>query len=103
MRGERGSVDVLAIEHSAIDGNAGGQGREIVAQRVEIRDVQTCYAAHRGLYHLRVEGVGSACGADDVTDAKPVCRAYDGAQIARVLHAVKRQDEFRCRCVGKTR
>ena len=44
--------------------------------------------AHSCLHHLWIVYVHRVCAAYYVLNAEPVCYAYDGAKVARVLHAV---------------
>ena len=90
--GEWLGVDVVAVEEGAIDGEVAWQrieqGGEVIIIYVYARD-----AAHRGLYHLGVPGVGSVGAADEGGDAEPVGDADDGAEVAGVLYAVEGEGE----------
>ena len=87
---ECGVVDIMAVEQGAVHGNAVGQ----VVQKFDQVAAGYLYAAecaHSGLDYLGREGIDGVGGAHDVAYAVPHGRTDDGAEVARVLHAVEGQ------------
>ena len=54
-----------------------------------IMDFYVCQCAHCGLYGLRAENICGVGAANDMFDAEPVGKPYDGTEIAGVLYAVQ--------------
>ena len=86
-------VNVVAIEERAAHGDALRQVSQ-PARQVSVVHLDAPHGSHRGLHHLGGEHVGRGSRGENVTDAKPVGNAHDGAHVARVLHAVERQAKF---------
>ena len=91
ISGEWLFVDVLSVEHGAIDGTLAVSEQ---LQQVAIYNMYVCDAAHGSLNDLGVIDVGGVGRAIDGVDAKPVGNADDGSYVAGVLNAVEREREL---------
>ena len=54
-----------------------------------------CKTSHCSLYHFGVISVGGVLAAVDGVDAEPIGYTDDGAEVARILHAIERECENR--------
>ena len=88
-----GAVDVSAVEECAIDGQAVLTQADQGLGEVNITESYACEGAHRGLDNLGVVAVSGVAAAEDMADAEPVGGAYDGPEVAGVLHSVEGEQE----------
>lgn len=81
-------VHVFSVEECTEQRNLSCRlGFQVVFQ-FRVMDFYMCQCAHCGLHSLRTEDICGVGAANDMFDAEPVGKAYDGSEISRVLYAV---------------
>lgn len=83
-----GGVDILAIEHRAINRHPALLRPIEELGEWQIVDSDSKYGTHGGLYDLGIVAVGAIRRAEYIAYAKPVGKTYYSAKIARILHPV---------------
>lgn len=88
IRGKLLAVNVAAGKRRGVDGHV---GIGCIQQRAKVRidDPYMRYAAHGGLHHLWVKGVGGVVTAKDGGYAEPIRYPDYRAEVARILHPVE--------------
>ena len=91
-------VDIFAGEVAAENGGGGGGegGGEVGGVRAHASE-----GAHAGVNDFLMKQIGAVGREDDAVEGKPVGNAEEGADIARVLHAVEGEGEAAVEGAGR--
>src|SRR5690606_31493261 len=90
---QSGIAEVSLVDRGAFKQRAEGGQLSLPYKfpQLGIVHLHACQRTHRGLYHLRVKCVYRADRTNDMLYTKPLRRADNGAEIARVLYIIQQK------------